>query len=74
MPEYKKSIHKKILCLEYKTRLRPSYLLATISAISIYVILLYIDIYGISDKFAENFTLLQYLLLVPMLLSVFCNR
>lgn len=67
MPEYKKVFTKDIM-LEYKTRLRPSYLLATISAI-LYVILLYR--YGISDKFAENFTLLQYLLLVPMLLSVF---
>lgn len=67
MPEYKKVFTKDIL-LEYKTKLKPKYSLAIISAI-LYVILLYI--YGISDTFIENFTLLQYLLLVPMLLSVF---
>lgn len=67
MPEYKKVFTKDIL-LEYKTKLKPKYSLAIISAI-LYTILLYI--YGIRDTFIENFTLLQYFLLVPMLLSVF---
>ena len=67
LPEYKKVFTKEIL-LEYKTRLKPKYSLAIISAI-LYAVLLYI--YGIKDTLMGNLTLLKYLLLVPMLLSVF---
>lgn len=67
LPEYKKIFTKEFL-LEYRTKLKPNYLLAGISAV-LYVFILYR--YGIQDTFIGNFTLLQNLLLVPMLLSVF---
>lgn len=67
LPENKKIFTKEI-ALEYKTKLKPNYLLMFISAI-LYVILLYR--YGIEDTFIKNLTLIQYLLLTPMLLSTF---
>ena len=67
LPEYKKIFTKDIF-LEYKTKLKPNYKLALINAL-LYVAILYR--FGIQDTFIENLTILQYLLLVPMLLSVF---
>lgn len=67
LPEDKKIFTKEFF-LEYKTKLKPNYVLILISAI-LYVILLYI--HGIEDTFIKNITLIQYLLLTPMLLSTF---
>lgn len=67
LPEDKKIFTKEFF-LEYKTKLKPNYVLIFISAI-LYVILLYI--HGIEDTFIKNITLIQYLLLTPMLLSTF---
>ena len=67
MPENKKVFTKEFF-LEFKTKFKPNYLLIIISAV-MYVLLLYR--FGIRDTFIENLTLIQYLLLVPMLLSVF---
>ncbi len=63
-----KEVFTKDILLEYKTKLKPKYSLAFILA-GLYVILLYT--YGIGRTFAENFVLLQYLVLSPMLLIVF---
>ena len=67
LPENKKIFTKEIF-LEYKTKLKPNYVLMFISAI-LYVILLYR--YGIQETFTKNLILIQYLLLTPMLLSTF---
>ena len=67
LPEDKKIFTKEVF-LEYKTKLKPNYVLIFISAI-LYVILLYV--HGIEDTFIKNLTLIQYLLLTPMLLSTF---
>lgn len=67
LPEDKKIFTKEFF-LEYKTKLKPNYVLIFISAI-LYVILLYV--HGIEDTFIKNLTLIQYLLLTPMLLSTF---
>lgn len=68
MPEYKKIFSKEIVS-EFKTKLKPNYILGIICAI-IYVVLLYR--FGISDVFIENFYLIQCLVITPLLLSVFC--
>lgn len=67
LPEYKKVFTKEFLS-GYKIKSKFDYISVIISAV-MYVVLLYR--FGIQDTFAENLTLLQYLLLVPMLLSVF---
>jgi len=67
MPEYKKVFTKEFLS-GYKIKSKSDYISVIISAL-MYVALLYR--FGIHDTFVENLTLLQYLLLVPMLLSVF---
>lgn len=68
LPEYKKIFTKEIF-LEYKTALKPNYLLMVINA-TIYMLLLYR--FGIHSELLLNLRLIQFLILVPMLLSVFC--
>ena len=53
---------------EYIQQFKPNYILMILTAI-IYVALLYR--FGISKSFIENLDLIKYLLLTPMLLSVF---
>lgn len=68
MPEYKKIFSKEIF-LEYKTRLKPNFWLIAINAV-IYILLLYR--FGIKQIPIANLPLVSYLILTPMLLSVFC--
>ena len=68
LPEYKPVITTDIF-LEYRTKLKPNYLLMILNA-AIYVFLLYR--FGIHTDLITNLPLLSYLILTPMLLSVFC--
>lgn len=68
LPEHKKVFSKEIF-LEYKTKLKPNYILMAINAV-LYVLLLYR--FGIHTDWILNLPLISYLILVPMLLSVFC--
>ena len=67
LPEYKKVISKDIV-QEYKMNFRPNYILMLITSV-IYVTLIYT--YGIKDTLIANLDLIKYLILTPMLLSVF---
>ena len=63
-----KSIFTKGAIKEYRQQFRPNYILMILTAI-IYVALLYR--FGIKNTFVENLDLIKYLILTPMLLSVF---
>ncbi len=67
LPEYKKVISKDIL-MEYKMNFKPNYLLMLLTA-GIYITLVYT--YGIKDTIIANLDLIKFLILTPMLLSVF---
>ncbi len=67
LPEYKKVFSKDII-KAYKEKFKPNYILMFLTAI-IYVTLIYI--YGIKDTLIANLNLIQYMILVPMLLSAF---
>lgn len=68
LPEYKKVISKDIIT-EYKiNNFKPNYILMLLTAI-IYVTLVYT--YGIKDTLIANLDLIKFLILTPMLLSVF---
>ncbi len=67
LPEYKKVISKDIIN-EYKIKFKPNYILMLITA-TIYITLIYI--YGIHENFIANLDLIKFLILSPMLLSVF---
>ena len=67
LPEYKKIISKDII-EEYKRNFKPNYILIFVTII-IYEALLYR--YGIKETLIANLDLIKYLLLTPMLLSVF---
>lgn len=67
IPE-KKKIFLKGAFKEYREQFNPNYILMILTAV-IYVFLLYK--YGINDTYIENLDLLKYLILTPMLLSVF---
>lgn len=67
LPEYKPVISKDII-YEYKMNFKPNYLLMLLTAI-IYVTLIYV--FGIKDTIVANLDLIKFLLLTPMLLSVF---
>lgn len=67
LPEYKKVFSKDII-KTYKEKFKPNYILMFLTAI-IYVTLIYI--YGIKDTLIANLNLIQYMILVPMLLSAF---
>lgn len=67
LPEYKSVISKDIIS-EYKTNFKPNYILMLLTAI-IYIALIYTC--GIKDTIVANLDLIKYLILTPMLLSVF---
>jgi leader peptidase (prepilin peptidase)/N-methyltransferase len=67
LPEYKKVFTRDII-KEYKMNFKPNYILMLVTA-TIYVCLIYN--YGIQDNFISNLKLIEYLMLTPMLLSVF---
>ena len=53
---------------EYKQQFKPNYILMILTAI-IYIAILYR--FGINKSFVENLDLIKYLILTPMLISVF---
>lgn len=67
LPEYKSVISKDIIT-EYKMNFKPNYILMLLTA-GIYVTLIYT--YGIQDTIVANLDLIKFLILTPMLLSVF---
>lgn len=67
LPEYKSVLSKDILT-EYKLKGKPNYILMLVTAI-IYGTLLYT--FGIKETLIANLDLIKFLLLTPMLLSVF---
>ncbi len=67
LPEYKKVISKDIIT-EYKMKFKPNYILMLITS-TIYITLIYV--YGVKETLIGNLDLIKYLLLSPMLLSVF---
>lgn len=67
LPEYKKVFTLDII-KEYKKEFKPNYFLMITTSV-IYVAILYR--YGINYSFIENLDLVKYLILTPMLLSVF---
>ena len=67
LPEYKKVISKDIID-EYKRKFKPNYILMLVIAV-IYVGLIYK--FGIKDTLVGNLDLIKFLILTPMLISVF---
>ncbi len=67
LPEYKKVISKDIIT-EYRMDFKPNYILMILTSI-IYVSLIYV--YGIQETIIANLDLIKFMLLAPMLLSVF---
>lgn len=67
LPKYEKIFSKEIIH-KYKTTLKPNYILMIINAI-IYIVLLYI--FGLHENITNNINLIKYMVLLPMLLSVF---
>lgn len=67
LPEYKSVISKDIIS-EYRINFRPNYILMLLTAV-IYVTLVYT--FGIKDTIIGNLDLIKFLILTPMLLSVF---
>lgn len=67
LPEYKSVLSKDIIS-EYKMKGKPNYLLMLVTAV-IYVTLLYT--FGIKETLIANLDLIKFLILTPMLLSVF---
>lgn len=67
LPEYKSVISKDIIS-EYKMNFKPNYILMLLTS-AIYVTLIYV--YGIKDTIIANLDLIKFLILTPMLLSVF---
>ena len=67
LPEYKSVISKDFF-IEHKMNFKPNYLLMGIMVV-IYVMLLYVI--GIKDTLIANLDLIKYMILAPMLVSVF---
>ncbi len=67
LPEYKRVISKDIVN-EYKIDFKPNYILMLVTSF-IYITLVYV--LGIKDTLIGNLDLIKFLLLTPMLLSVF---
>ena len=67
LPEYKKVFSKEIIS-EYKINFKPNYILMIITSV-IYVTLIYN--LGIKETIIANLDLIKYIILTPMLLSVF---
>ncbi len=65
LPEYKSVISKDIF---HRINFKPNYILMILTA-SIYVMLVYT--YGIHDTIVANLDLIKFMILTPMLLSVF---
>ena len=67
LPEYKKVFTLKIF-KEYKLEFKPNYILILLTSV-IYIMLIYVD--GIKDTIIGNLDLIKFIILTPMLLSVF---
>ena len=67
LPEYKKVFTLKIF-KEYKLEFKPNYILILLTFV-IYITLIYV--YGIKDTIIGNLDLIKFIILTPMLLSVF---
>lgn len=67
LPDYKSVISKDIIS-EYKINFKPNYILMLLTG-AIYVTLIYT--FGIKDTIVANLDLIKFLILTPMLLSVF---
>ena len=67
LPEYKKFLSRDFFT-EHKLEFKPNYILMLLTA-AIYVTLIYV--FGIKDTLIANLDLIKYLILTPMLLSVF---
>ena len=67
LPEYKKVFSKEIFS-EYKINFKPNYILMLITS-AIYITLIYN--LGIKETIIANLDLIKYIILTPMLLSVF---
>ena len=67
LPEYKSVISKDLIS-EYRINFKPNYRLMVLT-VGIYVTLLYV--FGLKDTVVANLDLIKYLILTPMLLSVF---
>ena len=67
LPEYKSVISKDIIT-EYKMNFKPNYILMVLTSI-IYITLIYV--YGIQETIVGNLDLIKFMILTPMLLSVF---
>lgn len=67
LPEYKKIFSREFFT-EKRLEFKPNYILMLLTAL-IYVSLIYV--YGIKDTIIANLDLIKYLILTPMLLSVF---
>ena len=67
LPEYKKFLSREFFT-EHRMEFKPNYILMLLTAF-IYVTLIYV--YGIKETLIANLDLIKYLILTPMLLSVF---
>lgn len=67
LPERKKVFSRDMIS-EYKINFRPNYILMLLTAV-IYVTLIYV--YGIKETLIANLDLIKYMILTPLLLSVF---
>lgn len=67
LPEYKSVISKDIIT-EYKMKFKPNYILMVLTSV-IYITLIYV--YGIHETIVGNLDLIKFMILTPMLLSVF---
>lgn len=67
LPEYKKVISKDIIT-EYRMNFKPNYILMILTSV-IYMSLIYV--YGIKETIIANLDLIKFMILAPMLLSVF---
>jgi len=67
LPEYKKVFTKEIVT-EYRKKFKPNFILISIVAV-MYMLLVYK--FGIAEDFMQNLTLIKFLILVPMLVSIF---
>ena len=67
LPEYKKVFTLKIF-KEYKLEFKPNYILILLTSV-IYIMLIYV--YGIKDTIIGNLDLIKFIILTPMLSSVF---
>ncbi len=67
LPEYQKVISKDIIH-EYRLNFKPNYILMLVTSV-IYIGLIYV--FGIKETFIANLDLIKFLILTPMLLSVF---